>query len=199
MNQNGKILPYTNVFIRLLKGPIEYLEKSVWEDLLTYKVELNAFLQQLGLVIVLREEDGYAFIKHILNDEHNAEITWFQRRSFSYEESIMLILLRELMAEFEISESSSRELIKKRRELKEYAELFFKENASRAKFLKEIDKLIDRAEENGFLSLIENNDIVDEQRFRIKKIIKDKIDIETVESFNKQLEDYKVTKNLSLI
>jgi hypothetical protein len=175
----------------MLKGSIEYLDKSAWEDLLQYKMELNSFLPQLGLNLVLNEEDGYAYLKQILSDDESAEVTWFQRRSFTYEESIMLVLLRELMAEFEVSESSSRELIKRRREIKEYSELFFKEDASRVKFLKEIDRLIDKAEENSFLQLMEDSEIKDEQKFRIKKIIKEKVNGETLEQFEEKLKAQK--------
>ena len=182
-----KILPYASVVVKLLKGPLEYVEKGAWEKLLQYKVELTGFLQQLGLVLVLDEQDGYAFVKHALTEDDEAYVSWTQRRSFSYEESIMLVLLREMMAEFEISESASRELIKKRREIKEYAELFFKEGASRIKFLKEIDRLIDKVEESGFLHRIENHEVIDEQKFRIRKIIKSKVDSEALENFQQQL------------
>lgn len=182
-----KILPYASVVVKLLKGPVEYVEKGAWERLLQYKVELTGFLQQLGLLLVLDEQDGYAFVKHALTEDDEAYVSWTQRRSFSYEESIMLVLLREMMAEFEISESASRELIKKRREIKEYAELFFKEGASRIKFLKEIDRLIDKVEESGFLHRIENHEVIDEQKFRIRKIIKSKVDSEALESFQQQL------------
>lgn len=182
-----KILPYASVVVKLLKGPVEYVEKGAWEKLLQYKVELTGFLQQLGLLLVLDEQDGYAFVKHALTEDEEAYVSWTQRRSFSYEESIMLVLLREMMAEFEISESASRELIKKRREIKEYAELFFKEGASRIKFLKEIDRLIDKVEESGFLHRIENHEVIDEQKFRIRKIIKSKVDSEALESFQQQL------------
>jgi hypothetical protein len=140
-----KILPYASIIVKLLRNNFEYLDKSAWEDLMQYKMELNSFLPQLGLILVLNEEDGYAYLKQILTDDDSAEVSWFQRRSFTYEESIMLVLLRELMAEFEVSESSSRELIKRRREIKDYSELFFKEDASRVKFLKEIDRLIDQS------------------------------------------------------
>lgn len=186
-----KILPYSSLIVKMLKGSIEYLDKSAWEDLLQYKMELNSFLPQLGLNLVLNEEDGYAYLKQILSDDESAEVTWFQRRSFTYEESIMLVLLRELMAEFEVSESSSRELIKRRREIKEYSELFFKEDASRVKFLKEIDRLIDKAEENSFLQLMEDSEIKDEQKFRIKKIIKEKVNGETLEQFEEKLKAQK--------
>lgn len=189
----SKILPYASVVVKLLKGPVEYVEKGAWEKLLQYKVELTGFLQQLGLLLVLDEQDGYAFVKHALSEDDEAYVSWTQRRSFSYEESIMLVLLREMMAEFEISESASRELIKKRREIKEYAELFFKEGASRIKFLKEIDRLIDKVEESGFLHRIENHEVIDEQKFRIRKIIKAKVDSEVLENFQQQLMEHSGT------
>lgn len=198
MNTQQKILPYTSVFIKLLKGPIEYVEKSTWEKLIQYKVELTTFLQQLGLTLVLDEQDGYAYVKHLQTEEEDNPVTWIQRRALTYEESVMLVLLREMMAEFEVGEATNRELIKKRREIKEYAELFFKENASRVKFLKEIDRLIDKAEENGFLDKTEHHDLADEQKFRIKKIIKAKVSSEELDLFYQQLQRVKEVKESSL-
>jgi hypothetical protein len=94
-------------------------------------------LSQLGLTLILDEQDGYAYIRHTITGEEDNTVTWIQRRSLTYEESVMLVLLREMMAEFEVSEATTRELNqKRRREIKEYAELFFKENASRVKFFK---------------------------------------------------------------
>ena len=188
---NHRILPYTSVFIKLLKGPVEYMERTTWEKLLQYKTELIQFLQQLGLSLVLDEEDGYAYLTHAISEEEEeAGVNWTIRRAFTYDESVLLVLLRDMMSEFEVGECTTRELIRKRREIKEYAELFFKENASRVKFLKELDRLIDRAEENGFLDLVENNDLPDEQKFRIPKIIKAKVDSEVLDQFKQQLQEH---------
>ena len=147
-------MPFTPVLIKLLKGPVEYLEKTTWELLLTYQVELTRFLQQLGLTLVLEKDDGYAFLEQIRLDEEENVAGWVRRVPLGYEESVLLVLLRDMMAEFEVGEVSSRELIKKRREIKEYAELFFKENPSRVKFIRDLDRLIDRAEEMDFLEKV---------------------------------------------
>lgn len=189
----SEILPYTSVFIKLLKGPVDYTDKTTWEKLLQYKTDLTKFLRQIGLVMVLNEDDGYAYIKHLQLEEEN-NISWIQRRALTYEESIILVLLREMMSDFETGEATVRELIKKRREIKEFAELFFKEKASRVKFLKDIDRLIDKAEEYGFLQLMKDEEIADEQAFRIKKIIKAKIDTEELDDFFEQLNQYKQKK-----
>lgn len=181
------LLPFTPVLIKLLKGPVEYLEKTVWEQLLTYQTELTRFLQTLGLMLVLEKDDGYAYLEQTKLDEEENVAGWIRRVPLGYEESILLVLLRDMMAEFEVGEISSRELIKKRREIKEYAELFFKENPSRVKFIRDLDRLIDRAEELDFLEIVENSELHDEQKFRIKKIIKARVDNEILENFKQQL------------
>lgn len=188
---NSKVHQFTPVFIKLLKGPVDYTEKSTWEKIILYKAELVSFLLSIGLKLVLNEDDGYAYLQHAVSEDEDAmNISWIQRRSLTYEESIMLVLLREMMAEFEVGDATTRELIKKRREIKEYAELFFKEKASRVKFLKEIDRLIDKVEEYGFLSVIDRNDVLDEEKFRINKIIKAKVDGDILEQFKEQLNEH---------
>lgn len=181
------MLPYTAIFIKLLKGPVEYFEKSAWEQLLQYQSELTQFLQQIGLVLVLDKEDGYAYLEQLKLDEEETTAGWMRRTTINYEESVLLVLLRDMMAEFEVGEVTSRELVKKRREIKEYAELFFRENASRVKFMKDLDRLIDRVEELGFLDPVETHEIPDEQKFRVKKIIKARVDNEVLENFKQQL------------
>ena len=42
----------------------------------------------------------------------------------------------------------------------------------------------------GFIALMEDNETADEQRFRIKKIIKAKVDHEVLENFKQQLSNY---------
>jgi len=181
--------PFTPVFISLLRGPVEYLDKSPWEMLLRYRKELTSFLLPLGLSLVLDEHDGYAYLKQSMPDEEEKSgFSWVQRRPLTYEESIMLVLLREMMSEFEVGESVTRELVRRRREIRDYAELFFREKASRVRFVREIDRLIDRAEELGFLELTEKGDVPDEHRYRVRKIIKAKVDDDVLEAFRLQLE-----------
>ena len=186
------IFPFTPVFIKLLKGPVEYLEKTAWEQLLQYQGELTRFLQQLGLILVLEKEDGYAYLEQARLDEEENVIGWVRRIQLGYEESVLLVLLRDMMAEFEVGEGGARELVKKRREIKEYAELFFRENASRVKFIRDLDRLIDRVEELDFLEKVEHHELADEQRFRVKKIIKARVDNEILENFKQQLSEHAV-------
>ncbi len=189
-DKQSQLLPYTTVFIKLLKGPVEYLEKNTWEQLLQYQSELTLFLQRLGLKLICDKEDGYAYVEQIRLDEEDTTVGWIRRSPLGYDESVLLVLLREMMADFEVGEATNRELIKKRREIKEYTELFFRENASRVKFIKELDRLIDKVVELGFLEKVETGTMPDDHKFRIKKIIKAKVDNEVLENFKLQLTDH---------
>ncbi len=189
-NEDLTILPYTSVFIRLLKGPVEYLDKPAWEQLLQYETGLTRLLQQLGLILVLEKDDGYAYLEQVRLDEEDSVAGWVRRTPLGYEESILLVLLRDMMAEFEVGEAGARELIKKRREIKEYAELFFRENPSRVKFIRDLDRLIDRVTEMDFIEKVAAHDLADEEKFRIKKIIKARVDNDTLENFKQQLTDH---------
>ncbi len=132
-----KILPFTSVFIKCSKDRWNTWRKARGRSCCSTRQNSPRFLSQLGLTLILDEQDGYAYIRHTITGEEDNTVTWIQRRSLTYEESVMLVLLREMMAEFEVSEATTRELNqKRRREIKEYAELFFKENASRVKFFK---------------------------------------------------------------
>ena len=189
-NDKTTIYPFTPVLIRLLKEPVEYLDKSVWDQLLQYQTELTRLLQNLGLILVLEKDDGYAYLEQIRLDEEENVAGWVRRSPLGYEESILLVLLRDMMAEFEVGEAGSRELIKRRREIKEYAELFFKENPSRVKFIRELDRLIDRVAELDFLEKVEPHDLADEEKFRVKKIIKARVNNEALENFKQQLAEH---------
>ena len=103
-SDRSSLLPYTPVFIRLLKGPVEYLDRSTWEQLLQYQGELTRFLQQLGLTLILEKDDGYAYLEQIRLDEEENVAGWVRRIQLGYEESILLVLLRDMMAEFEVGE-----------------------------------------------------------------------------------------------
>jgi hypothetical protein len=186
-NEKIAILPYTSVFIRLLKGPVEYLEKPAWDQLLQYQTELSRLLQQLGLILLLDKDDGYAYVEQIRLDDEDSVAGWFRRTPLGYEESILLVLLRDMMVEFELGEAGARELIRKRREIKEYAELFFKENPSRVKFIRDLDRLIDRVTDLDFLEKVASHDLPDEEKFRVKKIIKARVDNDILENFKQQL------------
>lgn len=185
-----QLLPYTPVLVKLLKGPLEYMDKALWEQLLHYQVELTKFLQQIGLVLILEKEDGYAYLEQMKGDEGDPLVNWMRRSPLTYDESVLLVLLREMMADFEVGDVTARELVRKRREIKEYAEHFLKENVSRIRFIKELDRLIDRVEDLGFLEKTEEAELLDEQKFRIKKWIKARIDEEVLNNFKNSLSEY---------
>ena len=66
--------------------------------------------------------------------------------------------------------------------------LFLPQNYNRVKLEKELDTYIQRVVELGFLKEMKRNG--DEVRYKIHRIIKEKVMLEDLDTFKKKLEEY---------
>ncbi len=68
MELKSKVEPYAKAIIQLLKGDVS--EKDlVWKDLEEYQIEIQKYLNRIGLELILDKRDGYAYLKQFkLND-----------------------------------------------------------------------------------------------------------------------------------
>ena len=73
-------------------------------------------------------------------------------------------------------------------EIKEEAELFLPATFNRAKFEKDLDRYIDSIAGFGFL--VEAKHIEGEKRYKIHRIIKDKVTLDDILEFKNKLNDY---------
>lgn len=95
-----KIKPYSKAVIKLLKGTVDKKE-NVWDDILNYRVEIENYLNVIGLNMILKEDDGFAFLQQFEIDHDNNTIGIVSRRQVGFETTIVLVLLRQLIEEFE--------------------------------------------------------------------------------------------------
>ena len=63
------IAPYGRTVVRLLKSPVESTDTSAWEDILNYQSEIQKYLSQIGLELIVKRDEGFAYIKQIVDDE----------------------------------------------------------------------------------------------------------------------------------
>ena len=61
MNEYG-IKPYSKAVVKLLKGVVEKND-IVWSDILTYQTEIQNYISIIGLELILKKDEGFAFIK----------------------------------------------------------------------------------------------------------------------------------------
>lgn len=187
MSEYG-IKPYSKAVIKLLKGVVENND-VVWIDLLTYQADIQNYISTMGLELIVKKDEGFAFVKQTILDDDKT-INLVSRRQYGFEVSVMLVVLRHMLEEFDsnptLSQATDRYVTAE--EIKEETEMFLPVSYNKVKFEKELDNNIDKIVDFGFLVAPKNKE--GEKRYRIHRIIKEKVTLDDLLDFKKQLNDY---------
>lgn len=187
MSEYG-IKPYSKAVVKLLKGVVENND-TVWSDILTYQTEIQNYISLMGLELILKKDEGFAFIKQRTNDDAKT-VNLVSRRQYGFELSVMLVVLRQMLEDFDSNPTLSQATDKyvTAFEIKEETEMFLPSTYNKAKFEKELDNNIERIVDFGFLVAPKSN--YGETRYKIHRIIKEKVTLDDLLDFKKQLNDY---------
>ena len=182
------ITPYSKAIVKLLKGSIER-NSNVWDDVVNYQSEIQDFISQIGLELIVKKEEGFAFIKQYEDSEGNT-LGLVTRRQIGFETSIVLVVLRQSLEEFDSNPTQFQvsEKFITDTEIKEEVELFLPEKFNRVKFLKELDGYIKKIEELGYLSEVNRKE--NETKYQIQRIIKEKVTLDILQEFKLKLHGY---------
>ncbi len=184
------IKPYTKAIIRLLnKGMVES-NSSVWDDITKkYQVEIQDYLAQIGVELIVKKDEGFAFLKQIENNEEET-FGLITRRQMGFETSVVLVVLRQSLEEFDSNPTSFQGTQKfiTNTEIKEQVELFLSEGYNKSKFQKELDTCINRIVELGYLKEMSKKD--NETKYQIHRIIKEKVTLDILQTFKTKLQTY---------
>jgi hypothetical protein len=190
MNQlHENIKPYSKAIVKLLKGTVDKKD-TVWDDVITYELEINEYINKIGLHLILKEDDGFAFLKQFEIDNDNNTIGLVSRRQVGFETSIVLVILRQLIEEFESNpiDIQVTEKFVTQSELKEQISFFLPEKYNKVKFLDGIERYIAKVEELGYLK--ESGTSLNEKKYKIHKIIKEKVTLDILHEFKEKLKVY---------
>ena len=91
--------PYSKAIILLLKKTVEK-GSPVWEDIINYQVEIQDYLAVIGLELILKKDEGFAFVKQIVFDD-DTTLNLVSRRQLGFEVSIVVIVLRQLLEDYD--------------------------------------------------------------------------------------------------
>lgn len=188
MNIDSIIAPYGRTVVRLLKGPVEVTDTKAWEDILNYQSEINKYLMNIGIELIVKRDEGFAYIKQIVDDEDKTT-GLIPRQQLGFEISVILIILRQMLEEFDsnMDELYSTECFVRADDLKERIEIFLPERFNRVKLLSEIDTYITRLVSLGYLKLIKRDNV---NTYQIHRIIKEKVTLDKLQEFKDKLQEY---------
>ncbi|MUP40062.1 DUF4194 domain-containing protein [Labilibaculum euxinus] len=181
------INPYSKAIVKLLKGVVER-NSNVWEDVIFYQNEIQEYISQVGLELILKKDDGFAFVKQF-EDGEGKTLGLVTRRQIGFEVSIVLMVLRQNLEEFDSNPTQlAAEKFITDSEIKDELELFLQEGYNKLKFQKDLDSYIKKAVDLGYLKEISKKE--NETKYQIHRIIKEKITLDILQDFKSKLQEY---------
>ena len=182
--------PYAKSATKLLQGPIFEDQVEIWNEIAQYQIELAKFFGKIALELVIDKRDGYAYLKQIELDDQGNTIGLIRRMPLTYDLTLVCVLLREWLQEFESDDLETANLYITPKQFRDRLEMFFKEKTNELKFVKELNKHMESSEKMGFLKSIYKNPLnSDDDRYEVKRIIKARIKNEELVRFKQLLED----------
>jgi len=175
------------VVTTLMKGPVyEQQHEKVWRQLLQLRSRVNDYVSVMGLTVVVDEVEGYAFLRSRPDDAtDDGPPRLVARRALSFPVSLLLALLRKRLAEFDAKDAETR-LVLSRDDIVEMMRMFLPAGSNEARLVDQIDALVTKVIDLGFLRRLPG----EEDMYEVRRILKAFVDAQWLADFDRRLAVY---------
>lgn len=190
------IVSFAPAIIKLLQGVVYHDDTAAWNLLLTHQVPLREHFARIGLEVYLNETDGFAFLRQPDiegEDGQRVALPRLTRRDhLSYHVTLLCVLLRERLDQFDASTPDSDRLLLSAVDLRELMRPFLRERTNELALVRKIDETVNKVVELGFLrkQLIGN-----EEQWEVRRILKARIDADKLAEIKAKLEQHSATES----
>lgn len=173
--------------IRLMQGVV-YREhdESTWQSLQRLDAGVRDHFATIGVDLVVDEIEGYAYLKSRPEVEGEETLPRLvRRRALTYNVSLLLVLLRKRLLEFETSGTEGR-LVLSREEIVELLRTFQPDSSNEARTVDQADRTIAKTVELGFLGAVRGA----RDQWEVRRILKAYVDAQALADFAGKLREY---------
>ena len=171
--------------IHLMQGVV-YQESDGWADLQRHRGALRDHFGVVGLDVVINEDEGFAYLR--TKDTPDGEDPLprvIRRHELSYGDSVLAVLLRKRMVEFEASGDQGK-LVLTTEQIVEMLELFLPRSTDEARLVRSVETSINRLVALGYLRQLKG----EKGMWEVRRILKAYVDAQTLGDFAGKLAEY---------
>jgi hypothetical protein len=175
------------VVTHLMKGVVyRDTHEKVWRHLVQLMARVSDYVATLGLVVIVDESEGYAFLRSKPEEPDDDAIPrLISRHALSFHTSLMLALLRKKLAEADAADDGYR-LILSRDQILDMMLMFMPTSSNEAKITDNIDRTISKVVDLGFLRRMPKQD----NQFEVRRVLKAFVDGQWLSEFDARLAEY---------
>lgn len=178
--------PLSLAAIALMKGVVyRESQEQVWRHVLRLQHQLRDHLDVLGLVVVIDEAEGYAYLRSAPEDPDAPLPRLVPRHRLSFHVSLLLALLRKAVAEFDATSGEGR-LVLDRDRIVGDLRTYLADSTNEARVVDQIDRAIGKAVDLGFLRQVPG----DPAAWEVRRIVKAFVDAQWLGEFDARLREY---------
>lgn len=178
-----KEMAFSRVCIALLKGVLfRSTQESLWQVLLEQRVQVEDYLGKIGLLLYIDEMDEYAYVRQ---QEEESLPRLVPRYQLSYGLSMLLVILRKQLGEYDAANGDSR-LVVMKEDIVLKMKAFFPAMTNEIKFLQDVERHMKKAEEMGFLQSLPAKD----NAYEVRPLLRSFVNAQWLQEFDERLQDY---------
>jgi hypothetical protein len=189
MNPNPpRSFPSAAVKVRLLQDAVYSDDMELWTVLSRYRQHIENYFQEIGLQLVVHEEDGFAYLKQSDQEDGATFPRLFRRDKLTRGVAIVGVALRERLLQFDEKVHDEIRLVVTKDEILQMVAVYFPETNDEIRADKRIETAINRSEELGLIRKLPGAN--GEERYEVRRIIKARFPVETLKALQEQLKTH---------
>lgn len=176
-----------SAIIRLMQGVVyRESDEDTWLALERFGAGVRDHFVTIGVEVVVDDTEGFAYLRSRPEVEGEEALPRLvRRRALTYNVSLLLVLLRKRLLEFETSGSEGR-LVLARDQIVEMLRVFQADSSNEARIVDQAERTIGKAVELGFLRPLRGQTDL----WEVRRILKAYVDAQTLSDFAGKLRQY---------
>jgi hypothetical protein len=176
-----------SAIIELMRGVV-YREQAedTWGTLDRHVGLVRDHFSDIGVDVVVDDTEGYAYLRSQEEDADEEPLPRLvRRRTLTYNVSLLLVLLRKRLVEFETTGSEGK-LVLSRDSIVEMLRVFLADSTNEARVIDRVDSTLKQVADLGFLRQLRGQP----DHWEVRRILKAYVDAQTLSDYAGKLREY---------
>lgn len=174
--------PWSNAAVRLLQGVVYHDDNlQVWDVLLRSMSPLTDYFAKLGLLLIVDEADGMAYLRQLeeedLSPEQASIPRLFRRTPLGYDTTLLCVLLRDALQTFEEEDVQNERCVVSQHDLLSLWQAFFPHQSDDVRLNRSLVVALRKLEELKFVRQFEQ----EPPSWEVRRIIKARLPLADLE------------------
>ena len=160
--------------------------EDAWNTVNRHGAAVRDHFGTIGVDVVIDDAEGYAYLRSQEESEAAEPLPRLvRRRSLTYHVSLLLVLLRKRLVEFETTGSEGK-LVLSRDQIVEMLRVFLADSTNEARVIDRVDTTLKQVAELGFLRQLRRQ----QDQWEVRRILKAYVDAQLLADYAGKLREY---------